>query len=90
MHISTIPKSPPKIIRENTYTDSKREKKSQFLLRKRAECEVFLRKELKFFEVKHVGTFNASAARRRILRRAKRKRRPEVARSRVNDNYATA
>ena len=39
MHISTIPKSPPKIIRENTYTDSKgKEETSQFLLRKRAEC----------------------------------------------------
>jgi len=64
MHISTIPKSPPKIIRENTYTGSKgKEKTSQFLLRKRAECEVFLRKERQFFEVKHVGTFNASAAR---------------------------
>ena len=31
--------------------------------RKRAECEVLLRKEPKFFEAKHVGTFNASAAR---------------------------
>ena len=31
MLLSTIPKSPPKIIRENTYTDSREIKKSQFL-----------------------------------------------------------
>ncbi len=29
MHISTIPKSPPKIIRENTYTDSKGKEKNE-------------------------------------------------------------
>ncbi len=28
--------------------------------RERAECGVILRKERKFFEVKHAGTFNAS------------------------------
>ena len=38
MLLSTIPKSPPKIIRENTYTDS--ENKGQFLLRILARVSV--------------------------------------------------
>ena len=39
MLLSTIPKSPPKIIRENTYTDS--ENKGQFLLRILVTVEIY-------------------------------------------------
>ncbi len=48
MHISTIPKSPPKIIRENTYTDSKREKRVSFY------CGFFAESEGLFFETNFV------------------------------------